>query len=571
MSGHWLTGLLRLPCLLKTGLILSLAVLTVFIFTLSPIKLLADAPNPLDQPVQHPLHFRYSGSNIGMKPDMVNSAISGYSPAQIRKAYGIDQLASTGAGKTIGIIVGYGSPTIQEDLQTFDQQFSLPSANLSIAYTGGMPSVNAGWAGETSLDVEWAHAIAPGANLLLVVAPTDDPLDLLTAVDYATTNGANIVSMSWDRPEFAGENNFDYHFNHPGVVYVDCSGDSGAGVNWPSVSPYVVSVGGTTLTLGSEGTYIGETGWSGSSGGVSAHDTKPGYQIGFQNYSFRTVPDVAFDADPITGVANYDSTPYQGQTGWFQTGGTSLSAPCWAALFALGNPNGVSWLYSQAASTIYSANYHDITSGSNGSYSAGTGYDPVTGLGSPVADNLFLGPAAKLAFTSSPSGAATGGAAAGAAFTIQPVVAVQDASGNTVTSSTAAVTLAITSGTGSQGAIISGHAAVNAVISGNTTVNAVNGVANFNGLKIDKAGVAYTLTATSGNFTAASSSFNVVHPGDANGDGSVTMADVTEVERVILGLDPPTPGCDANGDGIINMADVTKIERIILGLDPLIG
>jgi hypothetical protein len=165
----------------------------------------------------------------------------------------------------------------------------------------------------------------------------------------------------------------------------------------------------------------------------------------------------------------------------------------------------------------------------------------------------------KLDFTTSPveSKACT-------AFYSQPVVQLQDASGNTVNNFNASVNLTITSGTGK----------TDAILSGNTTVTAVNGVATFSGLSIDcanPAGNLYTLTAYSGNFTAVSNPFKVLHPGDANGDGAVSMADVTEVERVILGLDAPTCGCDAVGNGVINMAEVTKIERLILGLDPLGG
>jgi alpha-tubulin suppressor-like RCC1 family protein/Tol biopolymer transport system component len=383
MFKYFLTRPLKLALRPKAGLIPAILVLTVCIYVLSPIKGLAASPNPLDQPVQHPIHIRDSGSNTQLNPNIANAVISGYSPAQIRKAYGIDQLASTGAGKMIAIIDAYGSPTIQADLQTFNQQFGLPAANLTIAYPGGTPALNAGWAVETALDVEWAHAIAPGANILLVAAHSDSVADLLNAVDYATTHGANIVSMSWGSPEFQSETSYDYHFNHSGITYVTSSGDKGAGVNWPAASPYVVSVGATTLTTGSDGTYFSETAWSGSGGGQSAYEPEPLYQKGFQTYNTRSVPDVAFDADPNSGVAVYNQ-------GWAVFGGTSLSAPCWAALFALSNQGGVSWVYLQATQSIYSANYHDITIGSNG-LPPGIGYDLVTGLGSPKVNNLIAG------------------------------------------------------------------------------------------------------------------------------------------------------------------------------------
>jgi hypothetical protein len=203
----------------------------------------------------------------------------------------------------------------------------------------------------------------------------------------------------------------------------------------------------------------------------------------------------------------------------------------------------------------YNGAWNDV---SNLSVSGSTisGDIPVLALGgTPLAIGTVSGSATKLAFTTQPSAIN----ASVVNLVTQPVVAVQDVDGNTITSSSAAVTLTITSGTGTSGA----------VLSGNVTVNAVNGVAAFSGLSINKAGSGYTLTATTGNFTVATSgAFNVVHHGDAKLDGKVDIADVTYVERVILGLDLPTPGCDANGDGKINIGDVTKIERIILGLDP---
>ena len=147
-------------------------------------------------------------------------------------------------------------------------------------------------------------------------------------------------------------------------------------------------------------------------------------------------------------------------------------------------------------------------------------------------------------------------------FAIQPVIAVQDATGVTVTTSTAPVSLIITTGSGTAGALVVGT----------TMVNAVNGIATFSGLSINKAGMGYTLTATSGTLTPAISQvFKIVHPGDADEDGMVSMGDVVKIERIILGLDPPTSGCDADGDGKVSMGDAVKIERIILGLDPLAG
>src|SRR5207248_3970700 len=165
--------------------------------------------------------------------------------------------------------------------------------------------------------VEWAHAIAPGANILLVEARSDYFSDLLAAVDYAAAH-ANVVSMSWGSDEFSGEttSSYDGHFrNHPGVTFVASSGDYGAPPSWPSISPNVVAVGGTTLTALSDGTWSKEKGWGngwwsyyygGGGGGISSYEWKPSYQNSVtQSATRRTGPDVAYNADPNTGFYVY--------------------------------------------------------------------------------------------------------------------------------------------------------------------------------------------------------------------------------------------------------------------------
>lgn len=313
----------------------------------------------------------------------------GYSPTQIRHAYGFDQITGDGTGQTIAIVDAYGNPNVVNDLSVFSSTYGLPAATISVYYPKGKPSTtNSGWALETNLDVQWAHAIAPGAKIAVVVAKSASLSDLINAVDYAVkTVGAKQVSMSWGGAEFSSETSYDSHFNKSGVSFFASSGDSGAGVMWPAASPYVVSVGGTTLQLDSAGNVISETAWSGSGGGVSAYEAKPAWQTSWQSASNRTVPDVSYDADPYTGFPVY-ITNYGGSTGWIMVGGTSAGAPQWAAQQALVNAARTTPL-SSADSAIYSigvANYansfRDITSGSNG-YSATAGYDYVTGLGSP--------------------------------------------------------------------------------------------------------------------------------------------------------------------------------------------
>ncbi len=335
----------------------------------------------------------------------------GYSPTQIRHAYGLDQLPNGGVGRTIAIIVPYGSPTIQNDLNTFSRQYGLPATTLQIIRTSTTATaVDAGWALETSLDVEWSHAIAPNATILLSIARSASLDDLMTAVDAAVAAGANVVSMSWGSAEFNGQSAYESHFNRTGVAFFASSGDSGSsqGTSWPAASPSVTAVGGTTLPLDTAGNRIGaEVAWSGSGGGFSAIFTRPNYQNGWNSNTYRAYPDVSAVADPATGVSVYDSTPYNGTSGWWAVGGTSASSPIVSAMYALADELRVAQslhpttqanpsFYTVANATNqgtsqYSLFFDDITSGNTGTYSAGTGYDETTGLGSPIAQNLLAG------------------------------------------------------------------------------------------------------------------------------------------------------------------------------------
>jgi subtilase family serine protease len=321
-----------------------------------------------------------------------------FSPAQIRHAYGFDQVPYTGAGKTIAIVDAFDDPNIANDLHVFDTQWGLPDPVFTkVNQNGGTsyPSADAGWATEIALDVEWAHAIAPQAHILLVEASSNSFTDMFAAVGYAASQpGVVAVSMSWGSGEFNGESAFDSYFTgHPGVVFVASSGDNGAwfGPEYPAVSPYVLAVGGTTLNL-TRGNYSSESGWSGSGGGYSSFEPEPLFQQGKQTSGVRSNPDVAYDANPNTGVYVYDSV----NGAWFRVGGTSAGAPQWAGLVALADQGRSSplstgqvlnALYSLSG-TSYSSDFHDIASGSNG-YQAHTGYDLVTGLGSPKAPALI--------------------------------------------------------------------------------------------------------------------------------------------------------------------------------------
>jgi subtilase family serine protease len=309
---------------------------------------------------------------------------TGLAPATIKSAYSFSTSSTAGAGKTIAIVDAYDDPTAESDLAVFSAQYGLPACTTAngcfakVNQTGGTsyPQKNAGWALEISLDIQWAHAIAPGAHILLVEATSNSFTNLLAAEDWAKAH-AQYVSNSWGGSEFSGELGYDSHFAQSGVSFFVSSGDAGLPAEYPSASPNVISVGGTTLHF-SGGVATSETGWSGSGGGCSAYEAKAAAQTtGSVNCSGkRATPDVSLDADPASGVSVYDSTRYQGQLGWFTVGGTSASSPMWAARSAVAGAV-------VNASYVYGNNitYRDITSGNNGA-SALVGYDLVTGRGS---------------------------------------------------------------------------------------------------------------------------------------------------------------------------------------------
>ncbi len=314
----------------------------------------------------------------------------GFSPSQIISAYDLYTPTTTyGAGTTVAIIDAYYDPNIASNLAYFDSQQGVTGTGSLTIYNMAGSTTNAGWAVETSLDVEWVHAIAPDANILLVEAKSNSLGDLTNAISYATSQpGVVAVSMSWGANEFSGETSYDtqYLVSHNGlnIVFFASSGDSGAGVIWPSASPNVISVGGTTLTLATSTTPTSESAWSDSGGGVSAYEPEPTWQINYGLiFNGRSTPDVSFDANPNTGISIYDTF---GESGWLEVGGTSVGAQCWAGVQALGQTAGHSNFYADGSSP--SSNYfRDSPTGSNG-YPANSGYDLDTGLGSPVTTNF---------------------------------------------------------------------------------------------------------------------------------------------------------------------------------------
>jgi len=318
-------------------------------------------------------------------------------PSQFHSAYNLPTSAPN--AQTIGIVDAFDDPNIAGDLAHYDSFYGIPAppSFRKVNQTGGTayPRSNSGWDLEIALDVETAHAVCQNCNILLVEANSASLADLGAAENEAVKLGATVISNSWGSSEYSTETADEAaYFNHPGVAITASAGDSGFGAMFPAASHYVTAVGGTTLTLNSNGNWAGETVWSGTGSGCSQYEPKPSWQ--HDGCSHRTLNDVAADADPKSGAAVYDSVPYQLQSGWFQVGGTSLASPLIAAVYALaGNPASVN-----AGSSPYSASssqLHDISSGSDGSCggsylcTAAVGYDGPTGMGTPNGVGAFAG------------------------------------------------------------------------------------------------------------------------------------------------------------------------------------
>ncbi|MFM1992045.1 MAG: hypothetical protein RJA99_5002 [Pseudomonadota bacterium] len=377
-------------------------------------------------------------------------AVSTYTPAQIRAAYGLPalptsgtayatltaaQAAQYGAGQTIYVVNAHHNPNVAAELAAFNAKFGLPACttraiaaaasrplaapaaracDFSVVYTtaaGAMtstpPAYDAGWATEIALDVQWAHAIAPLARIVLIEASDASVGSLVNAIRLANTLGPGVVSMSFGGVEGSWTSTVDPTFTAPGMTYLAATGDSGAQVNWPSVSSNVVAVGGTSLTYTGSGART-EVGWSGTGGGTSAFVPKPAYQApgipGLDGVTRRTVADVAFNADPATGQYVVTIAPGSSTQNWISAGGTSLATPQWAGLVAIANatraltakaplgaPHAI--LYGPIASVpgVYASAFADLTLGSHGSCATCTariGYDSVGGLGTPNASSL---------------------------------------------------------------------------------------------------------------------------------------------------------------------------------------
>lgn len=369
------------------------------------------------------------------------AALNCYTPQELATAYDIPGNL-TGAGQTIVIIDAFGDPTIAADLAAEDSTFGLPAANLSIIYPDGKPAFNpssaneVSWTGEIALDVESAHAIAPGARIDLVIARSDKDPDILSALRYAVSRHlGDVLSQSYGEAEScesASVRQADHQLFQQaaaeGMTVLASSGDNGAAqqtcdnasylksVGLPAADPLVTSVGATSLTAAQpQGTYQSETAWNdqfgSSNGGYSTVFRRPAFQDGFVSSPMRGVPDVSYSGDVNNGLLIAWSGGVAANEGTFYLfGGTSAGSPQWAAITALadqhaGRPLGYlnNQLYALARGPLYGYVFHDVTSGnnsvsltaSNGStvnitgYPAARGWDPVTGLGTPNVAHLL--------------------------------------------------------------------------------------------------------------------------------------------------------------------------------------
>jgi subtilase family serine protease len=395
--------------------------------------------------IEESLRRRAAAGSDSAAPMAGTGTVSTYSPAQIRAAYALPtlpalgatltaaQAAQLGAGQTIYIVNAKHNPNVAAELAAFNAKFGLPNCTtttlaataklplaaasssaceLVLAYssTAGAlsataPAYDSGWATEIALDVQWAHATAPLARLVLIEAPDASVTSLSNAVKLANSMGAGVVSMSFGAAEGSWTSTYDTAFSGTNMSYVAATGDNGAAVSWPAVSSKVLAVSGTSLTYTGTGARS-EVTWTGTGGGVSAYVALPSYQIsGITGATKRSVADVSFNADPSTGqyvavIASGTTTPK-----WISAGGTSLSTPQWAGLLAvanavraqagkapLGQPHAA--LYSQIAAVpgTYAATFADVNKGSNGtctSCTAKAGYDTPTGWGTPNASALL--------------------------------------------------------------------------------------------------------------------------------------------------------------------------------------
>jgi len=327
-------------------------------------------------------------------------------PSTIRSVYG---LPSTGGSNAIAVVDAYHFPTALPDFNSFSQVFGLPTESstnataatnqhFQVVYAAGTQPQSGGsyigsWNLEEALDIEWAHAMAPNAKIYLVEAASSSMSDLDNAVRVAANLvGVKEVSMSWGGSETPYESSmFDSIYVKSGVVFLASSGDSADEMEYPAASPNVVACGGTSINRTATGTYINQSAWNEAGCGPSVYENRPTFQNGVSSVvgTKRGVSDLSFDANPNTGVYVYDSTSFEGSSGWWILGGTSVASPCLAGVVNVaGATNGFAASSAVEEARIYaglgnSSVFTDVTSGTDGKYTSKAGYDYPTGVGAP--------------------------------------------------------------------------------------------------------------------------------------------------------------------------------------------
>jgi subtilase family serine protease len=363
-------------------------------------------------------------------PLATTSYVDGYAPSDIQSAYSFPTTPAAGSafawnGQTVAIVDAYDNPNVASDLLTYRQTFNLPLCSTTnpapsvedltscfftkvnqAGQSSPLPAGNTGWGQEIALDVQAVSAACPSCKILLVEGNSNSFTDLGASVNTAAALGANTISNSYGGAEFRSETAATYStpYNHPGIAITVSSGDSGYGVQFPAASPYVTSVGGTTLSRDASARGWTESAWNGAGSGCSQYVSKPAFQPTIGSCSSkRIVADVSAVADPYTGLAVYNSYGSTGGQNWYVVGGTSLAAPIVAATYALAGNSGGTAPAIKYAEHLYAhvSGLNDVQTGANGTCStvrktadyalchAVAGYDGPTGLGSPNGLSAF--------------------------------------------------------------------------------------------------------------------------------------------------------------------------------------
>ena len=487
------------------------------------------------------------------------AVVSGYGPTQFHTAYSlpctpggaVSSICSTPGSfgpATIAIVdagnITSGGGTVESSLQAYDTYFGLPACTvangcLSVVNESGatspLPSsAGSSWELEIALDVEAAHMICQTCKIVLVEASTNSYLDLGTANNTAASYSPIAISNSWGGSDALG---FESYFKHPGIATIASTGDTGAltsGQAFPADIPEVVSAAGTSLNLNVDNTWAGESVWSGSGGGCAANYSAPSWQTSLSNWSAngcgssRAYGDVSADANPSTGAAvNWSGT-------WYQVGGTSLSSPLIAGMFALVGsiPTGTT-ASSIPYSSFTSANFHDVSNGSDcvtgGQLhcTASSGFDAPSGLGAPIGLGGFSPP------PSQPSGFAA-----------------------TVTDQSH-VNLSWTASTGNKA--ITGYR----IYRNSSLLTTTSGTSYSNsGLSSNTSYTYHVIAVDSlGNLSPATTDSTVTtyYPADINGDSHVNIIDFSLLASKYGQSGAGVGRADINGDGTVNILDFSLL------------